>query len=208
MSKSLVDYLVEIPDPRHRKGSHDDLWKLLLVIIMGIMSGHHGYQGLGRFVERHRRSLIQQLGLKHGKAPSYSTLRRVMMNVDYEKLNNAFNSWAREQGIATGAAIAGDGKSLRNTVKNCDNSQQSFISMVSLISQQQGVVVGTAIMDNKKESEIGVIQQLISQLKLKNHVFTLDALHCQKKQSQQLPLVIMTTSSKSSEINQNSKKRS
>jgi hypothetical protein len=74
MSKSLVDYLVEIPDPRKPQGSHDDLWKLLIVIIMGIMSGYHSYQGLGRFVERHRRSLIQQLRLKHGKAPSYSTL--------------------------------------------------------------------------------------------------------------------------------------
>jgi hypothetical protein len=103
-----------------------------------------------------------------------------MMNVDYEKLNNAFNSWVRAQGIVAGAAIAGDGKSLRNTVSNCDNSEQSFISMVSLFSQEQGVVVGIAIMDNKKESEIGVIQQLISQLKLENHIFTLDALHCQK----------------------------
>ncbi len=85
---------------------------------MGIMSGYHGCQGLGRFVERHRRSLIQKLKLKDGKAPSYLTMRRVMMNVDYEKLNNGFNSWVREQGITIGAAIAGDGKSLRNTVSN------------------------------------------------------------------------------------------
>ena len=154
MSKSLVDYLKEIPDPRKPQGSTQDFWKLLLIIIMGIMSGYHGYQGLGRFVERHRSSLIEKLKLKHGQAPSYSTLRRVMMNVDYEKLNNGFNSWIREQGIATGAAIAGDGKSLRNTVSNYDNQQQSFISMVSLFSQEQGVVVGVAIMDSKKESEI------------------------------------------------------
>jgi len=43
------------------------------------------------------------------------------------------------------------------------------------------VVVATAIMENKKESEICVIQQLLSQLNLENHVFTMDALHCQKK---------------------------
>ena len=42
--------------------------------------------------------------------------------------------------------------------------------MVSLFSQQQGIVVATAIMENKKESEICVIQQLLSQLKLENHV--------------------------------------
>lgn len=196
MGKSLVDYLKEIPDPRKPQGSTQDLWKLLLIIIMGIMSGYHSYQGLRRFVERHRCSLIQKLKLKHGQAPSYSTLRRVMMNVDYEKLNDVFNSWVREQGIPTGAAIAGDGKSLRNTVRNYDNHQQRFISMVSLFSQEQAVVVGTAIMDNKEESEIAVIQQLISQLKLENHLFTLDALHCQKKQWQPLSLATTTTLSR------------
>ena len=181
MSKSIIDYLKEVPDPRGAQGSRDDLWQILLIIIMGIMSGHTGYRGLERFVERHRRSLIKLLALKQKTAPSYSTLRRVMMNVDYGKLNSAFNNWAQAQPMPKGTAIAGDGKSLRNTVSNGDNNQQNFISMVSLFSQEQGVVVASAIMENKKESEICVIQQLLSQLKLENHVFTMDALHCQKK---------------------------
>jgi|LakMenEpi03Aug12_release.lakeMendotaPanAssembly.Ray.scaffolds.fasta_scaffold51339_2 predicted transposase YbfD/YdcC len=181
MSKSLVDYLKEVPDPRGNQGSRDDLWQILVIIIMGIMSGQKTYRGLERFVERHRRSLIKLLALKQGTAPSYSTLRRIMLNIDYTKLNSAFNSWAQAQTIAKGAAIAGDGKSLRNTLNNADNHQQNFITMVSLFSQEQGVVVATAIMENKKESEICVIQKLLSQLKLENHVFTMDALHCQKK---------------------------
>ncbi len=181
MSKSLVDYLKEIPDPRKRKGRHHELWQILLIIIMGIMSGNLGYQGLGRFVERHRRNLIKQLGLKQGTVPSYSTMRRIMMEIDYTKLNAIFNTWASEQVIGSGEGIAGDGKSLRNTVNNWDNSQQNFISMVSLFSQQQGTVVAMAIMENKKESEINVIQELLTQLKLENHLLTLDALHCQKK---------------------------
>ena len=181
MSKSIIDYLKEVPDPRGAQGSRDDLWQILLIIIMGIMSGKHTYRGLERFVERHRRNLIKQLALRQGTAPSYSTVRRIMINVDYAKLNSAFNTWAQEQPIPRGAAIAGDGKSLRNTVSNADNNKQNFISMVSLFSQEQGVVVATAIMENKKESEICVIQQLLSQLNLENHVFTMDALHCQKK---------------------------
>ena len=181
MSKSIIDYLKEVPDPRGAQGSRDDLWQILLIIIMGIMSGHKDYRPLERFVERHRRTLIKLLALKHGTVPSYSTLRRMMIDVDYAKLNSAFNNWAQEQPRPRGAAIAGDGKSLRNTVSNGDNDKQNFISMVSLFSQEQGVVVATAIMENKKESEICVIQQLLSQLNLENHVFTMDALHCQKK---------------------------
>lgn len=193
MSNSLVDYLQEIADPRQAKGSRDELWQILLIVIMAIMSGSQSIQGWGRFAERHRRDLIQRLVLKQKTVPSYSTMRRVMMEIDYEQLNSAFNKWAQRQIIATGAAIAGDGKSLRNTVSNCDNSQQNFISMVSLFSQQQGTVVATAVMENKKESEISVIQQLLSQLKLENHVFTMDALHCQKKQSKRLSLAKTTT---------------
>jgi hypothetical protein len=48
-----------------------------ITIHMGIMSGHKGYRGLDRFVERHRRTQIKLLALKQGRAPSYSTLRRL-----------------------------------------------------------------------------------------------------------------------------------
>ncbi|MFZ4555591.1 MAG: transposase family protein [Pseudanabaena sp.] len=123
MSKSIIDYFKEVPDPRGAQGSRDDLWQILLIIIiMGIMSGYKGYRGLERFVERHRRTLIKLLALKQGTAPSYSTLRRMMIDVDYSKLNTGFrfNSWAQEQPMSRGAAIAGDGKSLRNTVSNGD----------------------------------------------------------------------------------------
>ena len=93
MSKSIIDYLKEVPDPRGAQGSRDDLWQILLIIIMGIMSGHTTYRELERFVE-HRRTLIKLLDLKQGTAPSYSTLRRMMIDVDYAKLNSAFNNWA------------------------------------------------------------------------------------------------------------------
>jgi hypothetical protein len=39
MIKSIVNYLKEVPDPREAQGSRDDLWQILLIIIMGIMSG-------------------------------------------------------------------------------------------------------------------------------------------------------------------------
>ncbi len=61
MENSLIDYLKLIPDPRSQKGNRHPLWLVLLIIIMGMMSGYWGYRQLGRFVERHRRALIQIL---------------------------------------------------------------------------------------------------------------------------------------------------
>ena len=82
MEKSLIDYLKEIPDCRTRQGCRHEQWLVLLIIIMGIASGHWGYRGLGRFVERHRRELIKLLSIPQARVPSYSTIRRVMMSLD------------------------------------------------------------------------------------------------------------------------------
>ena len=48
-------------------------------------------------------------------------------------------------------------------------------------------------MENKKQSEIVAVQDLLELLNLKGVVFTMDALHCQKKQYQQLSAVAITT---------------
>ncbi|WP_366511388.1 transposase family protein [Moorena sp. SIO4A1] len=61
MEKSLIDYLKEIPDHRSPHGLRHPLWLVLLIIIMGMMSGYWGYRQLGRFVERHRTQLISRL---------------------------------------------------------------------------------------------------------------------------------------------------
>ena len=64
--------------------------------------------------------------------------------------------------------------------------------MVSAFSHQRGEVLGIQIMENKKQSEIGVVQKLLELLDLKQVVFTMDALHCQKKHFQPLLRVATT----------------
>ena len=182
LDKSLIDYLKEIPDERDPHGRRHPLWLILLIIIMGIMSGYWGYRGLGRFVERHRRELIKMFQVSRAEMPSYSTIRRVMMNLDYEQLTTVFNDWASQYTHhQKGQWIALDGKSLKNTVTDYHGSQQNFVTMVSAFSHQKGEVLGLKVMENKKESEINVVRELIELLDLSGVVFTMDALHCQKK---------------------------
>lgn len=190
MDNTLIDYLKLISDPRKKKGTRHPLWLVLLIIIMGMMSGYCGYRQLGRFIERHRKSLIELLNIPQARVPSYSTLRRVMLNLDYLELQNVFNQWSQQfSQIASGEWVSIDGKSLKNTVNNYDTSQQDFISCVSAFSHNRGLVLGVKIMSNKQESEIYVVRQLLEILDLTGVVFTLDALHCQKKPSKKLSLV-------------------
>jgi hypothetical protein len=72
--KSLIDYRCQIPDPRHPNGRRHPLGLILLIIILGIWSGYYGYRGLGTFVERHRRKLIQSFQISGATVPSYSTM--------------------------------------------------------------------------------------------------------------------------------------
>ena len=130
--KSLIDYLKQIPDERNAGGKRHPLWLILLIMILGIMSGYWGYRGLGRFVERHRRQLIDTLKIPGARVPFYSTLRRVMMQVDYQTLTQVFNEWASKYTYnSPGQWIAIDGKSLKNTVNDCYGKQQNFVMMVS-----------------------------------------------------------------------------
>ncbi len=193
MEKSLIDYLKEIPDHRSPHGLRHPLWLVLLIIIMGMMSGYWGYRQLGRFVERHRRELINILQIPNARVPSYSAIRRVMVNLDYEKLQIVFNEWSKQYSvIPSNEWISLDGKSLKNTVINYDHAQQNFINCVSAFSHQRRLVLGVKMMENKQESEIPVVRDLIELLDLTGVVFTFDALHCQKKLWQRSSIQGMT----------------
>ena len=183
MNQSLIDYLKQIPDPREPSGRRHSLWLVLLIIIMGMMSGYWGYRQLGRFVERHRKELITRLQIPQARVPSYSTIRRVMLTLDYKELQLVFNQWSKQYSLIPSSEwISVDGKSLKNTVNNYDNAEQNFINCVSAFSHQRKLVLGVKMMENKRESEISVVRDLIIELlDLTGVVFTFDALHCQKK---------------------------
>jgi hypothetical protein len=75
-----------------------------------------------------------------------------------------------------------DGKSIKGTVNDFDKSYQNFVSLVSVYSHHQGVVVALEQFENKENSELKVVQHLLEVLHLEQVVLTLDALHTQKKQ--------------------------
>jgi hypothetical protein len=58
---------------------------------------------------------------------------------------------------------------------------QNFVSIVSVFAGRRGLVVGMNKFENKKESEIKIVQELITVLDLTGVVLTFDSLHCQKK---------------------------
>ena len=182
METTLIDNLKTVEDYRALRGRRYPLWLLLLCVILGTLSECYGYAALEDFCVRHYAALSERLGIRAKRLPSDSTFRRLFEQLDFHRLSECFNQWSVQTlKLETQEWLAVDGKSIKGTVQAHDSSYQNFVNVVSVYSQQQGVVVALQQFENAQDSEIKVVEALLSSLKLTNVVFSFDALHCQKK---------------------------
>jgi hypothetical protein len=123
---NLIEHLQQVPD--FRTQPRYPLWVILVVIIMGTMSGCTGYRSLEDFVKRHQKDLLEVMGLPHSRLPSYSTLRKAMIRINFKLFTQAFNDWASETfSVSAQEQIPVDGKSIKATVQDYDQPHQDFI---------------------------------------------------------------------------------
>ncbi|MCP9801926.1 transposase family protein [Synechococcus sp. RedBA-s] len=76
----LIAFLQSLPEGRKRRGVRYPQWLLLLMAILGILSGCRSARDLERFAKRHRQAFSTALGLELQNAPpairpSYTCLR-------------------------------------------------------------------------------------------------------------------------------------
>lgn len=181
LTSDLIQGLQTIRDYRSKRGKRCPLWVMLLVSILGAMSGAQGYQALEDFGIRHYQTLCEYLGLSLKRLPSDSTLRRMFQSVNMSELTRWFNSWAQAQfAVTAGDGFAVDAKSLSSTLTGHKESVQNFVGVVSVYSHEHRLTIAQSDFQNKCESEIGVVQQLLNTLDISDVTFTFDALHCQK----------------------------
>lgn len=193
MSVSLIEELKRIRDFRSRKGRRYELWLLLLLIVMGTLSGCQGYKALEDFGVRHYQVLCEELELTLKRLPSDTTFRRILEQLNFQVLNHYFEAWALQYtDIKAQDWMSLDGKSIKGTVEGGGTDYQNFVTLVSLYSQSQGTVLATEEFESQQTNEIKAVQTLLERLHLKEVVFTLDAIHAQKKPLRRLSRVAMT----------------
>jgi hypothetical protein len=179
---NLIEELKKIPDFRTKDGRRHELWLVLLIVIMGTISGYLGYRALGDFVNKYSAALITTLKIPKKRVPSYSTIRRVMMGIDFEDFLKVFNNWAISFSTYEQKRwYSVDGKTIKGSEINLEEKYSQFVQVASVFSTNQGIVTQMNSWLSSTNSEITVVQNLIKSLGLEGVVFTLDALHCQKK---------------------------
>ncbi len=101
---TLLDHLATVPDPRRPQGLRHSLTALLGGAVMAMMSGHHGYRPISRFLRDNADALRHHLGFARHALPSHVTVRAVLQALDFEALSAAFRAWATELGRRGGGA--------------------------------------------------------------------------------------------------------
>lgn len=180
---SLEEFFLSIEDPRRSQGLRTDVSQILTMAVVSYVCGHFGYRGVGRFCRLNKEVFIEELKLRHG-VPSHVTFREVLSRIDGAKVIQAFNKWAGGiKNLEIGESMSVDGKTLGSTVVDTQGSKQDFEGVVSLFSHQSGLVhaVEHYKRKSKEKGEAPLARQLMSALKDKGIVFTMDALHTQKK---------------------------
>lgn len=182
MSKSIMCYLKELPDGRRAAGRRHEQAFILLLVLMSTMSGYQGYRSIGDFITRNERELLACFKPKKGRLPTFYTVRRVIQHLDFNQLSDSFYRWSQQHiQIQENEWLHVDGKAIKGTMSDYALARQRFVNLVSVYSSRKKLALGSALVDNSKQSEIPVVRQLIEALELSGVTFTLDALHCQKK---------------------------
>jgi len=148
---------------------------------MAILSNAKSYRDISRFIKKHYKPLKKYFKLKWVKAPAYTTIRNILKEIDKEELEASFRVYTQsllDTNNHDYMSVAIDGKVLRGSFDNfCD---KKAIQILSFFDTQSELILAHEKID-VKTNEIPVAQALIPQLELENVVYTLDALHCQKK---------------------------
>ena len=179
----LISFLKAIPDVRMRRGIRIPAWYLLLVAVLGILSGCESLRDLERFARRHHAVLGEQLGLALRRPPSDSAFRYFFLQVNVAGLCAAIRDWTIAQ-IPGGAAdidqLVCDGKTLRGSIEPTAGGGSEFIAQVTLYSAALGVAISQACYATGENHERAVLKKLLGELDLEGVLIQADALHTQR----------------------------
>src|SRR5438105_15380158 len=177
--RSLFEVLRQAPDPR-AKHSQFRLGAVLTLIALALLAGARDMAQIARFATRLHPKQRAALGLprKAGtkgfyRVPGYNVFYQVLSRLEAEAFARLLNDWLQGQAGQLPAALALDGKMIRDQ-----------IGMVSLADHEEGSPVAVALMDQKEGTprceQTAALSLLESLPTLEQKVVSADALHCQK----------------------------
>lgn len=182
----MLSFLQDISDFRRAQGKRFKLEHILFFSILALLSNAKSYRNIDSFIRKRFERLKHDFDLNWKHSPSYVTLQTIFQGIDPVELESAFRSYSANlrKLIETNSTegrifcIAFDGKTLRGSFDHF--SGKKALQQLSAYMADDKIILGH-ICISEKSNEIPAVQQLIEDLGLSGYVFTVDAMHCQKK---------------------------
>lgn len=114
-TRSLLERLADLPDPRGRHGCIYPFVPLLTFTLVGILAGHTSVAAIAQFGRLRGKRLGHALGFPHGKMPCPNTLTNLLAALDADALDRLLGEWLQDRYAAGWDHIALDGKVLKGS---------------------------------------------------------------------------------------------
>ena len=130
----ILEAFSDLPDVRRSAGKRHHMALCLALFTLAVTAGNRGFLAIGDWLACYRCDLIAIFNPPKSRIPSYSTIRRVLLELDYAQYSAAL---ARFFGIEplSGETLAVDGKVLRGSYQletdNADSPPHPAIMLVS-----------------------------------------------------------------------------
>lgn len=185
--EDLLVALSAVSDPRKSRGVRHQLITVLAAAVCAVLAGARSYVAISEWAHDLPVSVRLRLGMGR-RAPSESTMRRLLQRVDPDELDIAVSGWLARRAAAetstrpsrTGPvrAIAVDGKTARGA--RCGDGRA--VHLLGALDHASGVVLGQTEVDHKTNEITAftpLLQRIDSACPLTGAVITADALHTQ-----------------------------
>ncbi|MGA8046063.1 MAG: ISAs1 family transposase [Dermatophilaceae bacterium] len=181
----ILEAFADLPDVRRASGKRHHMALCLALFTLAVTAGNRGFISIGDWLKCYQHDLIDLFNPPKRRLPSYSTIRRVLLKLDYEQYSAALARFFGIEPLA-GETLAVDGKVLRGSYQletdNPDSPPHPAILLVSAYLVERGLILEPYPVD-RKTNEIKALPAFIEQLALKGVVIAFDAISTQKNLS-------------------------
>ncbi len=172
----LLDVLKTVVDPRKARGIRHPVVTVIAIAVCAALSGARSFTAIAEWAKYLDREALRKLGSKRRTPPSEPTIRRVLQQMDANRIDAQLGSWLAQHCPLAGRAITVDGKTLRGS----HDAGAKPVHLLSAVLHQEAVVVGQMAVE-EKTNEIPKLPYLLDSLPLQQTVVTADAIHTQQE---------------------------
>ncbi len=137
---------------RRGAGQRHSLPLCLALFTLAITAGQKGFLAIGDWLKAYQGELIELFEQDLGRLPSYSTIRRVLLNIDYHQYSQCLAKFFGISPLA-GETLAVDGKVLRGSYQletdNPHSEAHPAIMLVSAYLVERGLILEPYEVDAK-----------------------------------------------------------